>query len=72
MISLLSLERMAKKRGIRRISKDALEELREIVSEDGMHIAERAVKLSHHAKRRTIMQEDVRLAAGKSSNAQKP
>ncbi len=66
MISLLSLERMAKKRGIRRISKDALEELREMVSEDGMQIAERAVKLSRHAKRRTVMQEDVRLAAGKS------
>jgi len=65
MISLLSLERIAKKRGIRRISKDALEELREILLEEGMHIAERSVKLSIHARRRTVMEEDIKLAAGK-------
>jgi len=65
MISLLSLERIAKKNGIKRISKEALEELREIISEEGMKIAEKSVKLSAHANRRTVMQEDVRLAAGK-------
>ncbi len=65
MISLLSLERIAKKTGIRRISKEALEELREIISEEGMRIAEKSVKLSAHANRRTVMQDDIRLAAGK-------
>lgn len=56
---------MAKKVGIRRISKDALEEMREILTEEGMHVAERAVKLSLHARRRTVMKEDVELAAGR-------
>lgn len=65
MISILSLERIAKKAGIRRISKDALEELREMLSEEGMHTAEKAVKLSMHAKRRTVMEEDVKLAVGR-------
>ena len=65
MISLLSIERIAKKKEIRRISKDALEELREILTEEGIHISEKAVKLSVHAKRRTVMEEDILLAAGK-------
>ncbi|MBI2172943.1 MAG: NFYB/HAP3 family transcription factor subunit [Candidatus Aenigmarchaeota archaeon] len=65
MISLLSLERVAKKTGIRRISKEALEELREIISEEGMRIAEKSVRLSTHANRRTVMRDDIRLAAGK-------
>ena len=57
---------LARKAGIKRITADAVEELRDAVDEYGMAIAERAVKLSRHANRRTVMGEDVRLAARKA------
>ncbi len=60
MLSLLSFERLAKKVGIKRISKDALEEAREIVTEEGMSMAEKAFKISRHANRKTVMVDDVK------------
>lgn len=63
MLSILAFERLAKKAGIKRISKDALEELRDIVTEEGLDIAERAFKLSRHANRKTVMAQDVRFVA---------
>jgi histone H3/H4 len=65
MISLLSLERIAKKAGVKRISKQALEELREVVMEYGSDLAEQAVRLSRHANRRTVMEDDILFVAGK-------
>ena len=65
MISLLSLERITKNAGIKRISREALEELQEILLEEGREIAERAVKLSVHANRRTVMESDVKLASSR-------
>ncbi len=59
-LSILAFERLAKKMGIKRISKDALEELRDIVVEEGLEIAERAFKISRHANRKTVMAQDVR------------
>ena len=63
MLSLLAFERLAKKAGIKRISKDALEEIRDIVTEEGLEIAERSFKLSRHANRKTVMAQDVRFVA---------
>lgn len=60
MLPLLPFERLAKKAGVKRISKDALEELRDIITEEATEIAEKAVKISRHANRRTVMKEDVR------------
>ena len=60
MLSLLVFERLAKKVGIKRISKEALEEMRDIVTEEGLELAERAFKLSRHANRKTVMLDDVR------------
>lgn len=60
MLPLLPFERLAKKAGVKRISKDALEELRDIITEETMEIAEKAVKISRHANRRTVMKDDVR------------
>ncbi len=65
MLPLLPFERIAKKAGIRRISQDALEELRDVMEEYAMELAERAVKLSRHANRRTVMSEDAKFVAGK-------
>ena len=64
MISILSLERIAKKAGVNRISKKALEELREIATDYGNDVAEKAVRLSQHAGRRTVKGDDVRFVAG--------
>jgi len=60
MLPLLPFERIAKKAGAKRISKQALEELRDIMDEIGAEIAEKAVKISRHANKRTVMAEDVR------------
>ena len=60
MLSLLSFERLAKKAGVKRISRQALEEVRELMTEEGLDIAERAFRISRHANRKTVMTEDVR------------
>lgn len=71
MISLLALERIAKKAGVKRISRQALEELREYTGEYAMDVAERAVRLSAHAGRRTVKAADVRFVAGAGQRAKK-
>ena len=60
MLSLLSFERLAKKVGIKRISKQALEEIRDIITEEGLEMAEKAFKISRHANRKTVMIDDVK------------
>lgn len=60
MLSLLSIERIAKKNGIKRISKEALEEARDAIEEIGFEIAEKAVKVSRFAGKKTVMEEDVK------------
>lgn len=59
-LPLLPFERIAKKNGIRRITRNALEELRDITEEDAIDIAEQAVKISRHANRKTVMIEDIK------------
>ncbi|MFH0832935.1 MAG: histone family protein [Candidatus Aenigmatarchaeota archaeon] len=65
MLPLLPFERIAKKVGVKRVSKDALEELRDIVEEYSMDIAEKAVRLSRHADRRTVKEDDVEFVVKK-------
>ncbi len=60
MLPLLPFDRIAKKSGVKRISADASKELQEIISEYAAETAEKAVKLSRHANRRTVMLEDVK------------
>jgi len=60
MLPLLPFERIAKKAKISRISREALEELRDITDEMATEIAEKAVKISRHAGKRTVMATDVR------------
>ncbi|MEM7821835.1 MAG: NFYB/HAP3 family transcription factor subunit [Candidatus Aenigmatarchaeota archaeon] len=58
-ISLSACERIAKNAGIKRISKDALEELRDILEEYGFEIAEKASKISSHSERKTVKKKDI-------------
>ena len=64
-LPLLPFERIAKKVGAKRISKDAVEELRDVIEEYGIEIAERAIKISRHANRRTVMASDIRFVTKK-------
>ena len=59
------LERIAKKNGVKRISKQALEETREIIEELGLELAEKAVKVSRFAGKKTVMEEDVKFVTEK-------
>lgn len=59
MLPISPFEKIAKKAGIKRISKQALEELRDAIEEYGTGIAEKSVKISKHASRRTILAKDV-------------
>lgn len=60
MLSLLAFERIAKKAGVKRISKEAVEELRDTIEDIGMELAEKAVRISRHAGRRTVMAQDIK------------
>ncbi|RLF07457.1 MAG: histone [Thermoprotei archaeon] len=62
---LHSLEKLAKRVGVERISKEALIELREILLEIANDIARDAVEICSHAKRVTIKKSDVQLASKK-------
>ena len=59
MLPLLPFERIAKKNGVKRISREALEETSEIILEYAHQVCESAVSLSRHAKRRTVTEEDI-------------
>ena len=60
MLSLLAFERISKKAGVKRISKEAVEELRDTIEDIGMELAEKSVRISRHAGRRTVMAQDVK------------
>jgi len=55
--------RMLMLAGAKRVSAEAADEMSAILTERALHIAERAKDIAHHSKRRTIQDEDIRLAA---------
>ena len=61
----LPFERILKKAGAKRVSQDALEEMAKILEEKMMIIAEEAAALAKHAGRKTIIDEDIRIAKKK-------
>ena len=61
----LPFERLLKKAGAKRVSAGAAEELAKIMEDKIAKIAEEAVLLAEHAGRKTIIDEDVRLAKKK-------
>ncbi|MCL5100863.1 MAG: NFYB/HAP3 family transcription factor subunit [Candidatus Marsarchaeota archaeon] len=61
-ISKVTIKRMFKEAGADRVSNEAAAELAEIVNRYAYSIAKKAIKLSAHAKRKTIKKEDVDLA----------
>ncbi len=65
LMPLMPFDKIAKRYGVRRISKDALEEAREIIEEIAARLSEDAVRVSRHAGRRTVMKEDIEFVTGK-------
>ena len=57
------VERLIRKAGGERVSDDAAHELTLVLEKIGLQIADKANKLSHHAGRKTVVAEDIRLAS---------
>ncbi len=63
-ISETAARKMLKDAGAERISGDALKEFRKHLEKSSFETADKAVKLAHHAKRKTVEVSDIRLALG--------
>ena len=66
-LGLSSMYRSLKKAGAERVSDESADELRRIIEDIALEIAEKAVEMSKHAKRKTVKAEDVKLASKTSS-----
>jgi len=62
-LSTRSMERILKKTGAKRVSDKASAELKNVLEKTAETIAKKAWKLAQHAKRRTILDEDIKLAS---------
>ena len=56
------VERLIRSAGADRVSETAGVELAEILEQYGLEIAEEAIVLAKHAKRKTVKAEDIKLA----------
>lgn len=64
-LPILPFERIAKRAGVARLSREAAIELREVIEELATDIAERATRVALHAGRKTVTAEDVEFVTGK-------
>jgi len=66
-IPLAAIERIARKAGAERIAAKAIKELQRALDEIGLQLAIDAGQAARHAKRKTILRQDIRLVAGKKA-----
>ena len=59
------LGRILKKLGAKRVSDSSLEVFANIMMDKADEIAEQAVKMAHHAGRKTVHESDIKMAAKK-------
>lgn len=62
LIPLATMEQLLKKAGAPRVSEEAKQVLKEALEDYAKKISLKAIELSKHAKRRTILGEDVKMA----------
>ena len=63
--TIAPFRRMLKKAGDLRISEEASEELRRVIGEFGIIIAEEAVRIAESESRKTVLERDIKRAMGK-------
>ncbi len=66
MLPLSAIERVARKSGAERISKEAVVELEKTLETAAEELMKEIVSVAKHAGRKTVKAEDVRLVAGKA------
>ena len=59
------IEKIIRNAGARRVSADAIDRLNEIVTDYGNNIAKYAVEIARHSGRKTVKENDIKLAATK-------
>jgi len=64
-LSLTPMHRIIKKAGAERVGDDAAQELRVVLEEVGIKIAKDALDFTKHAHRKTVKDEDIRIAASR-------
>lgn len=60
-IPIRTAAKILQKAGAPRVSKDAAKEFAGIIQDIGLGIAEKAVKISKHSGRRTVLKKDIEL-----------
>ena len=58
-----TLIKLARRAGVKRISREALMELENFILELTEKISKRAIEFANHAKRMTVKKEDIELAS---------
>ncbi|MHA2298000.1 MAG: histone [Candidatus Hodarchaeales archaeon] len=59
------VEKLIRMAGAQRVSADAVERMNEILSDFGTTIAKYAVEIARHSGRKTVKENDIKLAATK-------
>ncbi|AEH60310.1 Transcription factor CBF/NF-Y/histone domain protein [Methanosalsum zhilinae DSM 4017] len=62
MIPFAPVERLIRSAGAERVSETAAIALTDMLEEYGLEISKEAIKLAHHAGRKTVKAEDIKLA----------
>ncbi len=62
-LPIAPVERLIRKAGAERVSESAAEALTDILEEAAVDISQRAVQLAHHAGRKTVTSDDIKLAS---------
>lgn len=67
-LSIAAMEKILRKAGSERVSKRAAIELSKTLEEIGIEMGRDATELAKHAARKTVVDEDIRLARKKASS----
>lgn len=61
------VEKLLKNAGAQRVSAEAIEKMNEILSDWGKGIAKYAVEVARHSGRKTVKENDIKLASQRAS-----